>query len=403
LLIPRAVGYSAGLLNYFFRGTLGAEGTSNAIRITNHSNEEMNGIFTLYYDNDNAERHPVGNASWNLSLPANSRSDELTFEIPPDARDAGRYMLVFRGTMGAESDAVVGRLVQLPQPYVFIVQDTASLGAPVITDLGLLDRGTEAPDQVLSGHFVAHGRMIRISLISSCLGCAPLRLLINGHERPNASWMEGDTPTQPVTWQVTNIPQGRSYEIIMRVDVTDGANSAYFLQHLLHYTGLGNGAFPVIQHKAVGDYVIQKSTELTIERPVFAQLFPLESRHGHWRVVQMAGHRPEDECATSGGTSGCEAPSEACNRYGVAGHVSVDEEFITEITLDTLDPAWKYTHSWQCNLTDTLPVSYSELLSTEEFLPLTITAELIKEYTPEDLKYFESIGIAPVYYSVIFE
>ncbi|MFQ5916049.1 MAG: hypothetical protein ACE5JS_22985, partial [Nitrospinota bacterium] len=54
-LLPRAVGYSASLLDYFFRGTLnftvsaGAGGQS-VLRITNTSSETMQGKFTLHAD-----------------------------------------------------------------------------------------------------------------------------------------------------------------------------------------------------------------------------------------------------------------------------------------------------------------------------------------------------------------
>lgn len=60
---PRAVGYSAGLLNYFFRGKLGVEETGVTpsgeveITITNLSEEPLvDGVFELYYDNENGER-----------------------------------------------------------------------------------------------------------------------------------------------------------------------------------------------------------------------------------------------------------------------------------------------------------------------------------------------------------
>lgn len=53
ILIPRAVGYSAGLLNYFFQGELEMApdlDNQGSYIINNFTNETINGTFTLYYD-----------------------------------------------------------------------------------------------------------------------------------------------------------------------------------------------------------------------------------------------------------------------------------------------------------------------------------------------------------------
>lgn len=71
-LIPRAVGYSAGLINYFFRGKidfLPDPQNSDAYVIKNLSPEAMKGSFTLYYDADDALRYPVPGATWDLTIP----------------------------------------------------------------------------------------------------------------------------------------------------------------------------------------------------------------------------------------------------------------------------------------------------------------------------------------------
>jgi hypothetical protein len=107
-LIPRAVGYSAGLLNYFFRGDISVDSCN---RIVNNSEENMTGQFGLYYDTENGERFPA----WEeyLDMPAKGKSGRINFAPPPTAKEPGKYMLVFRGEMGNEEDAVAGRLVTL--------------------------------------------------------------------------------------------------------------------------------------------------------------------------------------------------------------------------------------------------------------------------------------------------
>jgi hypothetical protein len=113
LLIPRAVGYSAALINYFFRGKLDMVADSGQYVIKNESAEAMSGAFRLYYDDKYDMRKQVPAAEWNLNIPANGQSSPVTFTAPSDAKEPGKYMLVFLGTHGAESGAVVGKEVTL--------------------------------------------------------------------------------------------------------------------------------------------------------------------------------------------------------------------------------------------------------------------------------------------------
>lgn len=115
-LIPHAVGYSAGLLNYFFRGKMDMikdPNNPNQYIIKNLSDENMFGAFSLYYDDTNNNRYLV--ASWgNLAINANSQSSSVTFTSPssPTPKEKGKYILVFRGTFGNEIGAVGGRVVE---------------------------------------------------------------------------------------------------------------------------------------------------------------------------------------------------------------------------------------------------------------------------------------------------
>jgi len=124
-LIPRGVGYSVGLLNFFFRGNIGMEpdnqSTSGYV-IVNNTEEVMDGVFELYYDNEQDERISI--KSWRLNLdPAssgNNKSGNIDFKIPDNAKEPGKYMLVFRGQLGAEPDAVVGKIVTAGKFYLYV-------------------------------------------------------------------------------------------------------------------------------------------------------------------------------------------------------------------------------------------------------------------------------------------
>jgi hypothetical protein len=114
-LVPRAVTYSTALVDYFFRGRLFVSGDDTAMAIRNTSDEAMNGTFTLYYDDAGDARRPVPGASWPGVLAPGARLADLRVIAPtnPAPKDPGKYMLVFRGALGTEPDAVAGKQVTI--------------------------------------------------------------------------------------------------------------------------------------------------------------------------------------------------------------------------------------------------------------------------------------------------
>lgn len=118
-LLPRAVGYSAGLLDYFFRGKLEVEFVDGGLRITNKSEENMHdGYFELYYDNAEGERQAIeiySGAEVTALQPDGEQT--ITFDPPGDAKS---HMLVYRGALGNETDAVVGKVIEAFKSYLLI-------------------------------------------------------------------------------------------------------------------------------------------------------------------------------------------------------------------------------------------------------------------------------------------
>lgn len=114
-LIPRAVGYSAGLINYFFRGKIdfgfdSADPTKYLIK--NLGAEPMTGTFSVYYDAVDGARYPVKRADgtaleWSTSgtLAPGGALSVPVFGPPrsPGPQTPGTYMLVFKGDMGQET------------------------------------------------------------------------------------------------------------------------------------------------------------------------------------------------------------------------------------------------------------------------------------------------------------
>ena len=118
LLIPRAVGYSAGLLNYFFRGDMDMEKDKNnpsQYYIKNLSNESMSGTFRLFYDDTSGNRQQVSGGSWESpTINPGCKNSGVTFTPPTDAKEPGKYILVLdKGKIGEEDGAVAGKVIDI--------------------------------------------------------------------------------------------------------------------------------------------------------------------------------------------------------------------------------------------------------------------------------------------------
>jgi hypothetical protein len=128
LLIPHAVGYSAGLLNYFFRGQLEIIIKPNGLKVKNMSTDVMDsfidpvtgnriGNISIYYDDTNNERNPL--ASYELSMPLvpGEETPVISFTSPSNNIKSGRYIVVFYGKLGTEEGAVIGKVTPPMQIY----------------------------------------------------------------------------------------------------------------------------------------------------------------------------------------------------------------------------------------------------------------------------------------------
>ncbi|MBN2568170.1 MAG: hypothetical protein JXB42_01945 [Deltaproteobacteria bacterium] len=179
-LIPRAVGYSAGLLEYFFRGKIEMvddDVAGDGYVIVNKSDEDMDGVFELYYDNMNDERIQIESGDFPITtvISGNTTSGHIDFTAPDDAKKPGEYILAFKGRLGNELEAIVGFI---PQPCAWEPFDgpeynslrpwdarfSASSLPPVIIDQQLVWRNVEAGDHDLwirDNSYVPKGRYIK--------------------------------------------------------------------------------------------------------------------------------------------------------------------------------------------------------------------------------------------------
>ena len=131
-LIPRAVAYSAGLINHFFRGKIDMIPNTNGEGwiIQNLSDEEMEGTFTLYCDDTTGNRSEIVNGSIITSEPLVS-SGEMEFSGFDISGCYSSVMLVFNGRMGQEGSqntnsdvyVTVGKEILLSDKIIFIMSD----------------------------------------------------------------------------------------------------------------------------------------------------------------------------------------------------------------------------------------------------------------------------------------
>ncbi|TND00467.1 MAG: hypothetical protein FD120_2781, partial [Gammaproteobacteria bacterium] len=146
LLLPRAVAYSAGIINYFFRGKLDLDietSTSSMIALkfknrtvrdsiygTNSFGQPGTLIVTYEYE-DNTGEKVFGTSTEQAAIAADelittdaSSNESYTFTydepIPADARDF-RIRLIFRGKLGNEDDAIAIGMTDVPLSGGFIV------------------------------------------------------------------------------------------------------------------------------------------------------------------------------------------------------------------------------------------------------------------------------------------
>ena len=107
-LLPRAVGYSAALLDYFFRGKLEASivadpADAEKLQVTakNASSEPLGGgTWAVYGDYAGGERRPQG--FWPIQGPVAPGDDLPSQSFRPDTPIPARYMVVYQGDLGEE-------------------------------------------------------------------------------------------------------------------------------------------------------------------------------------------------------------------------------------------------------------------------------------------------------------
>lgn len=158
-LLPAAIGYSAKLLDYFFRGDirLSYETSGNpGYVITNYTGEKLEGDFTLYYDTVKDERFPLWAGRGILEATMGDKTNTFDFIPPSDAKEPGKYIVVFKGKMGNEDGSVAGYVltrrleITPPSQYIYSMVD-GSEADPYFTSINAKVKNASTSEQMQSG------------------------------------------------------------------------------------------------------------------------------------------------------------------------------------------------------------------------------------------------------------
>ncbi len=137
-LLPLAVGYSAALIDYFFRGELGVLTHPDGLIIKNNSAEALDkftdennseiGDFRIYYDKTGGGRTLLASYTLDAPIVPGDKTPVIQFTVPSDNITPGRYIAVFNGKLGKEEGAVIGKVVS-PKIYYVSTRNTRPDGS----------------------------------------------------------------------------------------------------------------------------------------------------------------------------------------------------------------------------------------------------------------------------------
>jgi hypothetical protein len=107
VFIPKAVKYSAGLIDYYFRGNLGLNpgyvtNGAYSLQITNTSGQDFNGgAFRLFYDDTNGTRTELTGTNFTTNYSGALAAGGVVNATFINQANAKQYVLMYQGTIGS--------------------------------------------------------------------------------------------------------------------------------------------------------------------------------------------------------------------------------------------------------------------------------------------------------------
>lgn len=250
-MLPRAVGYARGVLDYFFRARLRmvrvySRHDAIYIEIENASDETAEGVFEVYarYEkgtsNERRERVAVLNGGGAISI-APGRYVELPLHLSGAAPTA-YYILVFRGRLGLEEEAVASQVFAVPAVQVVQQSYRAEVGRGCVTQTfpttafiakEILTCTWSPVNHQIQGNLMtnfvgadpsdpADPAIVRVEAVWSGRVAGPAPLTIHGVRYPSGVWTRrGDEP-DPDHFFIDDPAERRDSVLTVHVRLRDG-------------------------------------------------------------------------------------------------------------------------------------------------------------------------------------
>jgi hypothetical protein len=221
-MLPRAVGYARAVLDYFFRGSLGVSVVRMRagialIQIYNLTDEEMTGVFEVFGRPDNdasgegRERTAVVNNGAAATIAA-GRSLLLPIAYLQPVEPTPLQLLVFRGRLGLEEDAVAAQTFTVHHLTIAQTAHTADLSetCTVTTQASNFEASKSeiarcswiSIRQQTDGELVTNNPASRIARVSVSAPFEGVELLLDGVRAPSGTWQRQGSESNPSRFSV---------------------------------------------------------------------------------------------------------------------------------------------------------------------------------------------------------
>ena len=238
-MLPRAVGYARGVLDYFFRGsmrvhTLYTDEGSAFIQIENLADEEMEGVFEIYArpmaeaSDESREKVALVDGGAVTTVSPNA-TVTLPVTLLPGEHPTASQILVFRGRLGLEQDGVAAQVFDVR--HVLITQTAAT--AIMIESCGAFEsiahKGYECDWRSLSfdvqGELLANATVPVIARVSAAweipAGSKSAQIELDGVPIPGGVWHRQGTEPDPRRFRIrAGVNQGN--RLVLRVQLVSG-------------------------------------------------------------------------------------------------------------------------------------------------------------------------------------
>ena len=268
-MLPRAVGYARGVLDYFFRGsmrvhTLYADEGGAFIRIENLTDEEMEGVFAVYArpmaETPDESREQVGLIADGVvtKLSANA-TVTLPVTLLPGKHPTASQTLVFRGRLGLELDGVAAQIFDVHHLLITQTAATTVMSESCNAFEARTVKGSQcdwrSASSDVEGELLADATVPVIARVSAswelAVGSRSAQIALDGVPIPGGVWYRRSTEPDPQQFRIlAGANQGN--RLVLSVQLVSGDTvtlpmvvlSQAFASSTIRYTQISSHVSP---------------------------------------------------------------------------------------------------------------------------------------------------------------